>query len=179
MTDLLWIRLRAHAKGRTIVLLLVLACLFNVLLAVAAGGPATERPVDLRMLYGPATVHALAESAAQRGLIDRQVALYLLLDTPYPLVYGALLMLAMTWARQRRLPLARGLPFVLWMPVGAVVADYVENLGMVTTLWSYPRPLPALAVVMSAASTLKWLLVALALSSLLVLLVRAGREARQ
>lgn len=178
MTSSLWSLLQAHAKGRNILLLLLLALLFNGLLGAMAGGPGGERPVDLRMLYDPATVHALAAAAVQRGELGRQIGLYLLLDTPYPLVYASLLMLAMTWALLRHRPAAPRLPLVLWLPVGAVVADYVENLGMVATLLAYPQPLPALALLMSAASTLKWLLVAGALLTLAALLIRAWRGAR-
>jgi hypothetical protein len=105
------------------------------------------------------------------------IASYLLLDTPYPLLYTAWLVFALTWALQRG-PWARqsSPPRVLLLPIGALLFDYAENLAMVVTLWAYPRPLPTLAWAMSAFTALKWFFVLLSLLMLLMLLALAAAQ---
>jgi hypothetical protein len=42
------------------------------------------------------------------------------------------------------------------VPPAAMVADLLENIGIATMLLNYPRKLPAVALLASAFSTVKW-----------------------
>lgn len=158
--------------------LLVLVLAFNLFPMGAMVGGSSGPPIDLRLFYTPDVVQAQADAIAARGDVAGHVRTYLLLDTPYPLLYTAFLVFALTWALQRGPHARHGtrLSRVVLLPLGALVFDNAENLGMVATLLAHPEPLPLLAWCMSAFTALKWLFVLLSVAALLALLVAAAAQ---
>ncbi len=175
--DALWRRLCSWSSGRNTLTLLVLVLAFNLFLMGAMVGASGELPIDLRLFYTPQTVQALAEGYAAGGQIGRRIAVYLLIDTSFPLLCSTFFIFALTWSLQRG-PCVRqrAAPRLLLMPITGLVFDLAENLGMVATLLAHPKPLPALAWAMSAFTALKWLFVLLSVLSLLTLLALAAAQ---
>jgi hypothetical protein len=91
--------------------------------------------------------------------VRRLYGLFLVADTFYPLVY-ALFFGAWLWRLE---PQGR-----LWrLPVGAALADYVENLAHAALLALYPAEPYGLALVALVATPVKWAFIALTLLALL------------
>ncbi len=139
-------------------LLLGLALLLLVFMGLVARLYSLPSP-DLRLGYTPADLALWIKNCTPTG--RRAFAVWhLLLDGLWPLVYGALLWRAVPWVRFRcRIP---AVPWLRSWIIGAVVADYAENLLL---SWLFltaevSRPLAWLAALFT---TVKWLFLALVL----------------
>ena len=53
------------------------------------------------------------------------------------------------------------------LPFGALIFDYLENIGIVSLLSTYPKQIAGLAIFMSLANITKWLFVGASVLALL------------
>lgn len=155
-----------HASLRHILPLLAIAALFNLLVfpaficqIVPEGGPAI---LDMRFGYSPLEAH---EALTAFGPAGRQAYLRMLwlADSPYPLIYGLLLVLSASFFLDRGL--RPGSPFRLFnlAAIDAVIFDLIENMGITGLLLRYPDGPDSLARLASVAGILKWLAIAVSL----------------
>lgn len=86
------------------------------------------------------------------------------IDMVYPLVYGGLLVAVLALlSRTSRL---------LWLPVVAVVFDYVENVGFLRAMATWPEPSNTVLSIATVANSVKWSAAAAALFAIVALGVR-------
>ncbi|MFN2565156.1 MAG: hypothetical protein ABR499_09140 [Gemmatimonadaceae bacterium] len=165
----------ARRRGRLILLALVVFLGFNVgvfPLAAARIGAHSRgaRPLDLRFGYSPDTAYAAMGAYGAQG---RRAYMWIELtaDVVYPLAYALLLSLSVAYLFHRARPESAFGRRAAMLPVGALVADYFENVGIVVMLARYPERLDTLARVTSVVTSVKWVLFG---ASFAVLVVGVG-----
>jgi hypothetical protein len=160
------------ATWRNVLILWAGLVAFNLLVI----GPAYRRigslsggvgAIDSLIVYRPEKVYDMIAAYGEQGR-GYYATIALMLDTAFPLLsaltFGLTLALLFSRTFSRRDVLHRA----LFVPVGAMAADLLENAGIATMLLSYPKRLPAVALLTSSFSTVKW--TAVATESLLVVI---------
>jgi len=144
----------------TAVFMAVFAAVLVPAIELASGAP----PPDVVLLQTPADFFAWLRVGGAE--VRRLYGLFLVSDTFYPVLY-ALFLGGWLW---RSDPGGR-----LWrIPLGAALADYLENLAHAWLLAVWPSEPYAVAWVAVVATPVKWGLIAL---TFLVLLARSLRRA--
>jgi hypothetical protein len=173
--------------GRNILILLLILVVFSL----AIIGPIYKRierrsggvgALDLLIVYTPDKAYDMMTAYGQPGR-RYYATIASTVDTIFPLLlavtFGSILasVFHRTFSREGVLHRA------VVVPVAAMTADLLENVGIVTMLLSYPRKLPAVALLASAFSTVKWtavaaesVLVIIGLAAWLIQRVRRGGE---
>jgi hypothetical protein len=169
--------LQRWANWKAIAILAALFLIFDFFILPAAKAyPGEENlPVlDLKFWYMPQQAY---QAIAEYGPEARRSAawMHLTIDVAYPLVYGLLLSLSLAMVFRGAAPQQSQL---LLFPWRAVIADYLENAGLVAMFLLYPSQFPFLAWITAVFTALKWLQIgfsflALLVGSLLLLLGRA------
>jgi hypothetical protein len=123
---------------------------------------------DVRFAYTPQDLlHALPSYTPEAR------CLYALsevtLDFVFPLLYSAFLVGIMALLYRYAFPAASSLHKLIYLPLGVLVADLLENTSLAWLLITYPPAITPLAWVASIFSLLKWLL-----GALVLLLIIAG-----
>ena len=125
-------------------------------------------PFDMRPSgYGPAEAAALIEALGVEGrdyYLTRQIAL----DTFYPAMLAVTMICAICWLGQR-VPNRRLVRLGIAFSVASALFDYVENLGIIVMISSWPEVSVPLVYATSSATVLKSVTTTLAV--LLVLIV--------
>jgi hypothetical protein len=101
--------------------------------------------------YGPQEAMQLLDALGEEGpkyYLTRQIPL----DTAYPALLAATLISAICWLRLR-LPYSKLVRAGILCSIGAVFFDYVENLGVIGMVLTWPD-LPELLVYASSSATL-------------------------
>lgn len=84
-------------------------------------------------------------------------------DSLYPLVYGGLLVLMLSWLLKttgfEKTPLQK----LNLLPLSAMVFDFLENAGIIAMLIRFPGEINALAGYTSLVGMAKWILVTLSI----------------
>jgi hypothetical protein len=175
MTDKLSAELNTRANAKTI-------SLFIALYALIAAGilPRAEKrikadsggvgPIDLRFSYTPEEVYEMIAAYGEQGRRFYAV-IELTMDLIYPFVYATLLALLITSSFRRLLPRDHALQRAHVLPYGVMLADYLENVGVVTMLIRYPARYPLLARITSVFTSTKWIGFVLAAATALVGLI--------
>ncbi len=172
------------ATWRNILILWALLAAFSIVVVAPAyrrieafsGGTGA---LDLLIVYSPEKAYDMVSAYGEQGR-RYYASLVPTVDSVFPLLSG--LTFALTIARSFCQAFSREgvLHRALFVPVAAMVADLLENAGIVTLLLSYPRGLPVIALLTSSCSTVKWTAVAaeflLVVIGLLAWLHRATRE---
>jgi len=173
------------ATWRNILILWAVFVAFNLLVV----GPAYSRietlsggveALDFLIVYRPEKAF---ERVAAYGAEGRPyyATIALTVDTLFPLLMA--LTFGLTLARLYRRAFSREgvLHRALFVPLGTMVADLLENVGIVTMLLSHPRRPLAVALLTSSFSTVKWtaataesLLIVIGLIAWLVNALRGG-----
>jgi hypothetical protein len=172
MPDATSVPLHRMARGRHILLLLAAVLAFNVgvfPLAVARIDAQSRgaRPLDLRCGYSPDTAYALLGAYGAEG---RRAYLWteLTADVLYPAVYALFLTLSVAYLFERARPASAVARRAAVLPFAALVADYLENVGVVVMVVRYPERSDILARVTSAVTCVKWVFFAAAVGLLVV-----------
>ena len=165
-------RLRRWATWRNILILWACLVVFNL----GVIGPAYSKitvfsegvdALDFLIAYRPEKAYEMIASYGEQGR-RYYATIALTLDTVFPLLsalaFGLTLVRVIGQAFSRKDVLHRA----LFVPVGAMAGDFLENAGIVTMLLSYPERLRAVALLTSSFSTVKW--TAVAAESLLVVI---------
>lgn len=131
-----------------------------------AGEPLTA--LDLRMQYSPEEVKDLMAQMGEEGrAINRFISGRI--DMIYPLIYGLFLILLLV-RLSSTLKYRRG-PWLLLVPILAMLFDYLENIQVLRMLRQYPDISKELVAFSSLMSSLKWLFV---LAALLLVVILGG-----
>jgi len=169
---------------RTILFLLAVLTLFGL----AVVRPAYDRieafsggvaAIDGSIVYTPDRAHEMIAAYGEQG---RQVYMIIALtvDTAFPLLLALTFSFTLASLFHRAFARAGVLHRAVRVPMAALTADLLENLGIVTLLLGYPRRLPAVALLASAFSTVKWTAIAaeavLVAIGLVALLIQRTRQ---
>jgi hypothetical protein len=180
----LTLRLTGWATRRNVLILVALDLVMNAALlplaaarlSVLSGGVG---PLEALFAYTPTQAYA---TLAAYGPAGREFGLstVLTLNLAYPVVYSLFFSLASLYFLQRAAPGRPGLARLALLPFLALVADYLENAGLIVLLLSYPTQLPAAAEATSLLTSTKWILqgislVVIVLSAVGALLARRQR----
>lgn len=127
-----------------------------------------QAPFDMRPFgYGPLEAATLLNALGEEGreyYLGRQIAL----DTLYPAMLGLTLISTILWFGQG-LPNRRLIHVGVTLSTGSALLDYVENLGILVMIRSWPEVSGPLVYAVSTATILKS--IATTLAVVLVLLV--------
>jgi hypothetical protein len=176
MFDQLSARLNRLADGRIVLILFVLDMLFNVVIMPFAGtlfgGPNNVGPFDLLFGFSPEQAQSMLAAYGPQGrvtyaLVDAS------LDVIYPIVYTLFFSLAITFLF--RYAFGEGSPLLRaqLLPFGAIVFDYLENIAVITMLFTFPAVSPTVVAAASAVNRLKWLFAGASIIAVLIGLVAA------
>jgi len=160
------------ATWRNILIMLGILVVFSLLVI----GPAYRRitafsggvsAIDFLIIYQPEKAYDMIAAYGEQGR-RYYATIALTLDTVFPLLLALTFSLTLAPVFRRAFSREGVLHRAVFVPVGAMVADLLENVGIVTMLLSYPKRLPAVALLTSSFSTVKW--TAVAAESLLVVI---------
>lgn len=160
------------ATWRNLLILWAVLVAFNL----AVMGPAYRRietfsdgvgAIDFLIVYRPQKAYDMLAAYGPQGR-HYYATIALTLDTFFPLLSAVTFGLTLARVFPRAFSRKGVLQRALFVPVGAMAADLLENAGIATMLLSYPKRLPAIALLTSSFSTVKWTAVA-AQSLLLVI----------
>jgi hypothetical protein len=169
------------ARWRNILILWAALVAFNLVVI----GPAYGRietfsgdvgALDFLIVYRPEKAYDMIGAYGEQGR-RYYATIALTLDTVFPLLSA--LTFGLTLARVYRRAFSRPgvLHRALFVPVGAMAADLLENAGIATMLLSYPKRLLAVALLTSSFSTVKWTAIAAESILLIIGLIAWGVDA--
>ena len=160
------------ATSRNIWITFAIIVFINAILfpraAAAIGGAG---PIDLMTSYTPAVVFAAVDSYGPEGraaYVTNQVVT----DTIYPLVYAFFYGAILINLTAKTLPADSGWQKLYLLPFLMMLADFGENIGIVSMLKSYPNQSVQVAQIANIFTMVKWGSFAIVLLATLVLLVR-------
>ena len=152
--------LQKRASGRTVLALFVLAnvvylaMLLYSIPSVTANAPGM-RLFDMSPLgYSPQYAKDLLDSIGSEGR-DAYLKLQLPLDFVYPGLFALAYSLMLVWLFKKSYDSGSKIFFLALVPVAAGFFDYMENLGVIFMLRSYPGIDPGTVQASSAFSLLK------------------------
>ena len=132
---------------------------------------------DTSLWYSAHRLYELAEAYGAEGRAA-YVRARVTFDVVWPLVYTAMLALALGWLLHRASePLARMRLLVL-LPIGALLADYAENACTAIVMARWPEATDLLAALAPAFTAAKWTLLGAAFLAVPVLGLLAVRRSR-
>lgn len=118
-------------------------------------------PFDMRPLgYGPTEAATLLEALGVDGrayYFSRQIPL----DTLYPAMLALTMIATILWFGQR-MPESKIVRLGVALSVGSALCDYIENLGIIALIWSWPDVSVPLVNAASTATIAKSALTTLA-----------------
>lgn len=143
------------------------------IMALAANN--SVMPLDLMFFYTPDRAFEMIE---RYGEVGRSVYLRIELtaDIIYPIIYTLFFGLLLSWLFQRAF--RSDSPMQKWnvMPVGSLLFDLLENVGIVSMLSTYPSIPAFMAWITMLFGSLKWAFFLGTVGLLLVGLVSAARN---
>ena len=131
--------------------LLVLGPAYARIEAISGG----VRALDFLIVYRPERAYNMIAAYGEQGR-RYYATIALTLDTIFPLLSAAAFSLTIACVFRRAFSRESVLHRALFVPVGAMVADLLENAGIVTMLLNFPQELRAIALLTSSFSTVKW-----------------------
>ncbi len=148
------------SKLRNVLILWGVLAAFMILII----GPAYRRietfsggvgALDFLIVYAPEKAYEMIAAYGADGR-TYYAGIALTLDTVFPLLLALTSSLTLAWLLPRTFSRVTVLHRALFVPFGALMADLLENAGIVTLLLSYPRRLRTVALLTSSFSTVKW-----------------------
>ncbi|MCD4664967.1 MAG: hypothetical protein K8R68_06815 [Bacteroidales bacterium] len=143
--------IQKNVSGKSILFLFGMLLLFNfVLFPVFLPKGQNTKPIDTQFAYTPQKAYQIIENYE-----DTVIQLYIIgeltIDLIYPIIYSLLLSFILFFVYKNQK--------IVLFPFLILIADYFENFGIVTLLFSYPQKLMNVAWITSFFSTLKWILI--------------------
>lgn len=120
--------------------------------------PGDFQALDLLFYYTPEKAYHILTSydeTARLAYISGSRSI----DALYPVYYATLFGLILTYFCSRCLPLSSRQQVLRLLPYVAMMADWLENAGIVTMLRNLPQKTDALATITAMLTTTKWLFV--------------------
>jgi len=154
--------LEALAKGKNIAI--AGAAYAALAMILSRGGARLEEIagsgciLDLRKHFTEAEAFAVLSQYGDEG---RRLYIRLaLVDTIYPLAYGALFSLVLAFLLPRAFSPTSPLRKLALLPALAVGMDYLENAGLITMTVTFPERWPRLGMAAGLFNAAKWTIVA-------------------
>ncbi|GAB3172448.1 hypothetical protein [Telluribacter humicola] len=112
-------------------------------------------PLDIRFGFTPGEAYAYLLALGENG---RQVYWWteLLADSLYPIVYTASSVLLISCFFERLFPVGSIWRKLNLLPLMVMLADYLENIGILTMLSGFPAQNEGIAQLASIANLVKW-----------------------
>ncbi|KUO76761.1 MAG: hypothetical protein APF77_12775 [Clostridia bacterium BRH_c25] len=165
--------------------LLLLALFFIIVYLLVNGQPFgvaefNERycgltPLDLQDNYTTEEVCTFMEKLGESGRLF-YARMILMLDFAFPLSYMLFWSAALSFLFRRFLPCSSKLTYISLLPFVAGIADYLENILILSMLFSYPKIINMVVVLSNFMTNIKdlfmWVSLLLLLFGLLLHLVR-------
>jgi hypothetical protein len=153
-------QLQRHASGRRVLVLfcitlvLYLAILFYSIPAVTAQAPGM-RLFDMSPYgYSPAYAKELLSAIGPAGR-DAYLRLQLPIDLVYPGFFAITYTMMLVWLFKKSCRPASKVFFLALVPAAAGLFDYLENIGILAMLGSFPAVSPGAVYATSACSVVK------------------------
>jgi hypothetical protein len=149
-------KLQTFSTLKTLVVLFTLILIFIGAFIISPTSPSNQLSQNsngVGML--DAQFHYTAEKAYQMltayGAQGRELYLsrILPLDVLIPIVYSLFLAVAISFVFQRAFPPTGPIQYISLLPFAAAIADYIENVGVVSLLLVYPTHLDVVAAITS------------------------------
>ena len=136
--------IRKNLDGKRILLLFLLTGIIYAMMLFVTIPRVTQQIGNLKILdmmplgYSVEYVNALFKALGETG---RNAYLYnqLPLDMIYPFMYGLTFCLVMAWFLEKLGKFSKGFVYLCLLPVIAGFFDYLENIGIITMLKTYPQ----------------------------------------
>jgi hypothetical protein len=176
-------RLTGWATRRNVLILVALELAMSAALlplaaarlsALSGGGG----PLDALFTYTPAQAYLALAAYGPAGR-EFDLSTRLTLNLVYPIIYSLFFSLASLYFLRRAAPARPGLARLALLPFLALLADTLQNAGLIVLLLGYPAQLPAVAVATSLLTSIKWFLQAISLVLLVLSAVGALLARRQ
>ncbi len=177
MLDRLSALLAGWSTRRNVLLVVALLLVMNVAVLPLAGARLAALsngvgPLDSRYFYTASEAYAALNAYGPAGR-DFDLGSELTVDLVYPIIYSLFFSLATLYFLGRTARAHGALARLALLPFVALVADYLENAGLIALLLAYPQQLPALAAATGILTTTKWALQGLSLLLLVASAIRA------
>ena len=172
----------AASTGRRALIALAVFVVFTATVLPWQAGIAAEYgegvgSPDTSLWYSADGLYELAEAYGDDGRAA-YVRARVTFDVVWPLVYAAMLALALGWLlRRATAPLAR-LRVVVLLPIAALLADYAENACTAIVMARWPSTTDLLATLAPMFTAAKWTLLGAAFLAVPVLGLLAVRRSR-
>ncbi len=179
MLDAISQKFHAWTTGwRVLILFLATGLMAGYIMPVAGGiltlaANNSVLPLDLMFFYTPDNAFDMIEKYGPAGR-DLYTKILLTVDILYPVIYTLFLGLFLSWLFQRGFTRESPMQRLNALPVGALLFDLLENIGIVSMLSMYPSIPAALAWIIMLISSAKWLFAFASLVLVFVGLVRAA-----
>ena len=178
MIDKLSAFLVRQANGRNILIFLALFIVMNAVILPWGGGRIEAYSggvgaIDLGFWQTPEQLFAMVAAYGEQGR-SFYFIFQLIADSAYPLIYGGLFALLITYLLRRSFPPESGVQKLHLIPAAVVIADFMENIGIMTLLATYPSQITAVAYFTAIFTLLKWLLFGATIAATLFALVMWG-----
>lgn len=145
---------------------------FSAKLAALSGGSSL---IDLKLAYSPETAFGLIESYGNEGRAAYS-QFTATADVVFPVTYGLLLGLALSWFLQRGTAPGSRLRILNLVPLAAWAFDWLENAMILTMLGQYPDQSQLIGRIAGLATSTKWAMSAVTLLSLALAVILWGRK---
>jgi len=148
------------ASWKSVLGFFTLQMLFNLVIMPAfSGNEAQDLPVlDLQFFYTPQRAYEIIGMYSPQLRHTAAIA-RLTLDIIYPLTYGMMLALLLVITFRRAFTPNPFADWALFLPIGGVLFDYLENFGIATMFFSYPKEYAFLARITGFLTATKWSLI--------------------
>lgn len=158
-----------YATRRNFIVLVILVLACNVSLALFFGD-FEESPLDTYLYYTADRAYEAIDNYGVHGR-ERYIRGTILLDFIYPIIYSLMLSFALF-----RLRVRAGLAI---LPLWIILMDYLENAAVIFLLSQYPQRHILLASIAGVFTLIKWLMVIVALLSIIILFVYRRTKGKQ
>ncbi len=127
--------------------------------------------LDLRLHYSVSGVSKLFETLGSKGLHIYRLG-EILIDIPYMFFYSFYYAVVLRYFLKRKHDQWPG--WIVCLPFGIGIFDFLENMGIIYLIHSYPRLDGVSVGLVSAMTTAKWLMAAITFLALLVIWLKPG-----
>jgi hypothetical protein len=147
-------------SGKLVLIFLALQMLFNLVIfpQFMVKSPTGDNLPILDLMFGftPQRAYEVLNAYGEEG---RQTSLFMgsVVDSIYPLVYTGLNILTISYLSQKLLPADSFWRLLNLTPIVAMLADYAENMGIISLIQSFPTLNNSTSHMASTAGMIKWI----------------------
>ena len=153
-TSRLWKFIDRISRPMVLAALVPVYLIFPLVLFPAAADGFDKMPLDLMFAYSPEQAYSQLASFGPEGRAN-YAASVISVDLAYPVIYTLMLAVWLCLLLRGR---NRYCSQLSMLPFGIFIFDLIENVGILLMLANFPTEIVALALLTSAATTIKWLI---------------------